>query len=148
MALRWWLAYSVIAEGRCHLNSYILLAVGAPDSEYETLMESLFETFNEEGNFYFLFCPERFLVLFSFQFPQIRSFRMYSVSFPWPFLLFEHFFFRKDFLYFPLATTFSADSSGESPAFTTLFQPCLIAWVHYRGNKVRRCWFSYFESLF
>ena len=107
VALRWWLAYSVIPEGRCHWNSFplsitlnLLLAVGAPDSEYETLMESLFETFDEEVNFHFLFCPERFLVLFSFQFPQIRGLRMYSVSFPWLFLLFKHFLLWRKFSIF------------------------------------------------
>ena len=121
------LAYSAILEGKFHLNTSSfsitldLLSVSEA-SESESVVESLLETFDyEEGDFLFLFCPERVFLLLVLS---ISSESELEDAFCLLFLGFlfclSTFLFGVGFAIFASPTTFSAGSSGYfSP-------PCLI----------------------
>ena len=130
--------------------TFNLLLTDACDSasDSKSVVDSLLETFDDvEGNFLFLL-PWAFVSsFFSFQFPKILNSRMYLVffslnfSFAWVLSSLEK--VLHILLYLQPSELFRWVSS-----LTIFFLPCLITWVHYRGNNFGLCWFFFSESLF
>ena len=140
--------------GRFHLNSSpfsitLNLISVAEASDSESVVESLLETsHDEEGDFLFLFRLKRFSLLL------FLSISSESELEDVPCLLFRDllfclstFLFREGFGTFALDTSFSAGSSGESPALPLSFRPVSLSEFTTRGIKLCLRRFCCSESL-
>ena len=121
----------------------LLVAIYDSASDSKSVVESLVETDDEEGRFLFLVHTDCFfLLLFLSVFSDSELEDILSLLFLNFFCCLSTFLFGESFSFFALPTTFSAGSSGESPALPLFFHPS-----HYLMLTPRHMYFVNYQII-